>query len=159
MFPFSFLNPFEYHPILRNFLLVFWLAILAFMFLADLFSYFQINQEHLNSCFRLICFCIFKSIKYILYQFLGKILSSGFYLVTSECGAYLVVDQRFISWFRLRFAFCSWIYWNSVINFPLLVNLFYSFLIHNEMNASQFKPKAYNYLNLPSQVMLISVNL
>ena len=56
--------------------------------------------------------------------------------------------------------FCSWVYWNSVINFLLLVNLVYPFLIHNEMNASQFRPKGYNYLNLPSwlyKLMLTSV--
>ena len=68
--------------------------------------------------------------------------------------------SQFICWFRFRFDFYSWIYWNSVIDFPLLVNLVFPFLIHNEINASQFKPKGHNYLNLPSQLyklMLVSV--
>ena len=97
-------------------------------------------------------------------------MSSGFYLVNSECGAHLAVDQSLIygshpkmfllfnieanSSFKTIFLdsylgivfvlfFCSWIYWNPVINFPKLVNLVYPFLIHSEMNATQMKPKGH----------------
>ena len=62
---------------LCNFLLVFWLATLAFLLVLGL-TYF----------------CIFKSI--VLASFFLEILSFGFCLVNSEGRAYLVVDHRLV---------------------------------------------------------------
>ena len=44
-----------------------------------------------------------------------------------------------MSWFRFTF----------LLNLLEFCHLVYSFLIHSEMNATHFKPKEHNYLNLP----------
>ena len=133
--------------------------------------------QHLHSFFWLFfssraVFCIFKSVILVI---LGEILSFGFYLVNSECGASPAVDHSlvfgsypkmfllffgsslfpvlkqfpwFISRFCFRYVFCSWIYWDLVTKFSQLVKLVYPFLISSEINVTQFKPNGDNYWNL-----------
>ena len=110
-------------------------------------------------------------------SFVAEILSFSFYLVNSECGTYLAVDQSlayasypimFLLFFSLILSLIP------VLKPPFLIHvlvflldvlefchLVYLFLIHIEMSATHFKPRKHNYLNLAVVAnfyfMLISV--
>ena len=77
MFPIWFLNPFEYLPVQFSSCLL--AGNTPIHVACYLFS---------TSRAGLICFCVFKSGIFVFLE----ILSFGFYLVNSECGAYLTVD-------------------------------------------------------------------
>ena len=150
MFPIWFLNPFEQLPVKFSSCL-----------LADNFP-FMLPAIYLVLADEGWFVFVFSN---QLFLFFLEILLFGFHLVSSECDAYLIVDQSlgyggYSKMFLLFFSLIlnlipvlkpsfSWIYWNSVINFPQLADLVYPFFIHNEMNATQFKPKVHNYLNFP----------
>ena len=115
------------------------------------------------------------------FQFFVEIFPFGFYLVNFECGAYLAFDHSLVNCIypkifmifslilslipvlkpsdsihiSVAFCFSSWIYWNSVINLPQLLNLVYPFLIHSEINVTRSKPKRHDYLNLPIEIYAV----
>ena len=98
-------------------------------------------------------------------RFFAEILSFSFYLSNYECGACLAVDQSLVygnypNMFLLFFSLIlslipvlkpsflmSWFRFVFLLDLLELCHLVYSFFIHNEMNASQFKPKEHICLN------------
>ena len=87
-------------------------------------------------------------------RFFAEILSFSFYLSNYECGACLAVDQSlaygsypnmFLLFFSLILSLIPVL--KPSLDLLELCHLVYSFLIHNEMNASQFKPKEHICLN------------
>ena len=163
MFPIWFLNPFEYLPVQFSSCLL--AGNTPIHVACYLFS---------TSRAGLICFCVFKSGIFVFLE----ILSFGFYLVNSECGAYLTVDLGLVygSYSKMFLLFLSLILNLIPVlkpSFSVYILVLFPFcfvlldllefchqlspacrpclsIFYSQWNeATQFKPRVHHYLNLP----------